>query len=403
MDRRQLLKTGLAGAGMIGAGPVAGALAAPTESDLVIRELTTYLLKDALFVKLTTDSGVSGWGECERGVDTVIEQMVRDYGARYVLGADPFQSTPALYDFFYAEHDALGGVLAGAIAGLDIAMWDLKGRILDVPLYRLLGGQYRDRMRVYGSFAVDRWRKMSAKEAAQVAEKFVSRGMDTVKCRMQVRESALDPYEDKTVEYATAIHRAVRREADVFVDINNGYTPKRAIRVGIELYDRFGMKYFEEPCSDQNHSHTKEVVDAVPMHVIAGEKEYTPFQLQELITYADPDYLNPDVIKHMGATGMQKAGTLSQVNQKPIVLHNTRPTVSTAASLHLASSYPIIGPFMEYPDEDKFPRLLDVMAEPFQRDGPIMRVPEGPGLGIEMVEAEVIDQAKDVRTVRFEG
>ncbi|MEE4538237.1 MAG: mandelate racemase/muconate lactonizing enzyme family protein [Erythrobacter sp.] len=399
-NRRDVLMGGMALGVSAAFGPT-GAIAAPAQSDLIIRELKTYRLEDALFVRLTTDSGISGWGECERGVDTVVDRLIRDYGARYVLGADPFQSTPALYDLFYAEHDALGGILAGAIAGLDIAMWDLKARILDVPLWRLLGGQYRNAMTIYGSFGVDRWTKMTPQEAVQVAEKFVDRGIETVKCRMQVREIALDPVPDRTVEYATAIHNAVGNDAEVFVDINNGYSVKRAIQVGLELRDRIGMRFYEEPCSDQNHSATKQVVDAVPMHVIAGEKEYTPFQLQELITYADPDYLNPDVIKHMGITGMIKAGTLSQVNQKPIVLHNTRPTISTAASLHLASSYPIIGPFMEYPDEDRFPRLLSVMAEPLRREGAKMFVPEGPGLGIEMIEEEVVEQAIEVATLNY--
>ena len=396
----------LAGAGALAAGAVlapAGAFAAPSQSDLVIRELTTYRLKDGLFVKLTTDSGVSGWGECERGVDTVVERMVLDYGSKFVLGADPFQSTPALYDFFYREHDALGGVLAGAIAGLDIAMWDLKGRLLDVPIWRLLGGRYRERVRVYGSFGVNRWTKMSPAEAGRTAAKLAGRGMQTVKCRMQVRESHLDPYDDRTVEYAAALRKALPRDVGMFVDINNGYSAKRAIQVGLELHERFGMKYYEEPCSDQNHVHTRKVVEALPLAVIAGEKEYTPFQLQELITHADPDYINPDVIKHMGITGMQKAGVLSQVNQKPITLHNTRPTVSTAASLHLAASYTTLGPFMEYPDEDRFPRLLEIMAEPLARDGNMMAVPDGPGLGIEMREDAVRDQARHVQTLRFEG
>jgi L-alanine-DL-glutamate epimerase-like enolase superfamily enzyme len=396
ISRRHMLKTsGLAaGASLLGA----QSLAAPSASDLKITELATYLLKDALLVKLTTDSGIEGWGECERGVDTTIEELLYTEGSKYVLGADPFQTMPALYDFFYDEHDQLGGTLAGAIAGLDIAMWDLKARILDVPIWRLLGGRYRDRMTVYGSFATDRWQKMSPKEAADVALKFVRRGLDTVKCRMQVRESHLDPRDDRTVEYVEAIKKRVPKDTEVFVDINNGYSVKRAILIGQELHDRFGMQYYEEPCSDQNHANTRKVAEALPMYIIAGEKEYTPFQLQEMVTYADPDYLNPDVIKHMGITGMQRAGIISQLNQKPIIMHNTRPTVSTAASLQLAASYPIIGPFMEYPDEDKFPRLLDIMKEPFTFDGSDMMVPEGPGLGIEINEEEVRAQARAVRT-----
>lgn len=397
MDRRQFISGGAGLAGASALGPV-GALAAPQESDLVIRELTVFHLRDAVFVKLTTDSGVEGWGECDRTVPSTVKELVIAEGSRFVLGADPFQTTKTLYDFFFQEHDALGGILAGAIAGLDIAMWDLKAKILDVPIWRLLGGKFRDEIPLYGSYATDRWRKMSPREAADVALKLARRGMKTVKCRMQVRESALDPVPDRTVEYVEAISRRLPQEVDLFVDINNGYTAKRAIRIGRELYERFGMKYFEEPCSDQNHSHTKEVVDALPMHIISGEKEYTPYQFQELITYADPDYINPDVIKAMGITSLQKIGTLSQVNQKPITLHNTRPIISTAASLHLAASYPILGPFMEYPDQDKFERLLRVLKGGLDYEDGFMRVPDGPGLGVELDEEEMRAQALNVET-----
>lgn len=402
IDRRRLLSGGVFAAGVAAAGPV-GALAAPNSSDLIIRELTVFRLRDALLVKLKTDSGVEGWGECDRSVASTAQELVVSEAARFVLGADPFQSTPALYEFFFHKHDALGGILAGAIAGLDIAMWDLKARILDVPIWRLLGGKFRSEMPVYGSYATDRWRRMTPKEAADMGVKLARRGMKTVKCRMQVRESALDPVEDRTVEYVRTISRALPKDIDLFVDINNGYTAKRAIRIGLELYERFGMKYLEEPCSDQNHSHTKEVVDALPMHIIAGEKEYTPYQFQELITYADPDYLNPDVIKAMGITGLQKVGTLSQVNQKPITLHNTRPTVSTAASLHLAASFPIIGPFMEYPDVDKFERLLRIMKKGLDYNEGVMRIPDDPGLGIEIDEEEVRAQALSVETRTLEN
>ena len=397
IDRRKFISGGAGLAGASALGPV-GALAAPQDSDLVIRELTVFHLRDAVFVKLTTDSGVEGWGECDRSVPSTVKELVIAEGSRFVLGADPFQTTKTLYDFFFEEHDALGGILAGAIAGLDIAMWDLKAKILDVPIWRLLGGKFRDEIPLYGSFATDRWRKLSPREAADMAVKFARRGMKTVKCRMQVRESALDPVPDRTVEYVEAITRRLPQGVDLFVDINNGYTAKRAIRIGLELYERFGMKYFEDPCSDQNHSHTKEVVDALPMHIISGEKEYTPYQFQELITYADPDYINPDVIKAMGITSLQKIGTLSQVNQKPITLHNTRPIVSTAASLHLAASFPILGPFMEYPDEDKFTRLLRVLKNGLDYNEGVMRVPDGPGLGVEIDEEEVRAQALSVET-----
>ena len=399
LDRRRVLMTGGAMVAAAAMGPV-GAVAAPTASDLVITDLVTYRMKDALFVKLVTDSGVEGWGEFDQGIKTVTDEFVHAVAASIVLGRDPFDSTPIGYEVFYKEHDfGPGGVLANTVAGIDIALWDLKGKILGLPCWALLGGRYRDRMPVCGSIPTDRWQKYGPKEAARRALPFVERGVGTVKCRMQVRETHLDPTPDRTVEYVGAFERLLPKDVDVFPDINNGYSAKRAIRVGMELYDRFGTKYFEEPCSDQNHAHTAEVARFVPMHVISGEKEYTPFQFEELIRYAKPDYINPDVIKAMGITGLQKVGTLSQVNQRPITLHNTRPTISTAASLHLAASFPVIGPFMEYPEEAKFEeQLRDVMVEgPRLQDGGTLPVPDGPGLGIVLDEEAIRARARDVR------
>lgn len=387
-------------AAMGGEGLIAPAYATPTASDLRIRELKTFRMDDALFVKLTTDSGISGWGETDANNVTIMETFVHESLARHVVGADPFNSSPITEAGFYGEHDyGPGGALANAIAGIDIALWDLKGQILGLPIYRLLGGAYRDRIAVYGSFGTRRWTSMTPEQAVAKARKFADLGFRTVKCRMQIRESQLNPSEDRTIEYISAIHRAMRGRVEIFTDINNGYSSNRAIQIGRVLQDEYDMRYYEEPCSDQNHSETRRVVEALDMGIIAGEKEYTPWQLEELIRYADPDYLNPDVIKAMGITGMHRIGVLSQVNQKPIIMHNTRPTISTAASLHLAASYPIIGPFMEYIDLDDYAALMPVMDTRFVYADGFLRVPDGPGLGIRINEERVVARAHAVRTV----
>ena len=119
---------------------------------------------------------------------------------------------------------------------------------------------------------------------------------------------------------------------------------------------------------------------ALDLGIIAGEKEYTLFQVDELITYANPDFLNPDVIKAGGITVMKKIAALSQMRQKPMIFHNTRPTISTAATLQLAASTPTLGPFMEFLDLDRFPELIATIHEyPTVSDGYI-HVPESPGL-----------------------
>ena len=398
-SRREFLKTAGMGALGLASFSAPAALLAHGDSDIRVKEIATYIQPDAFFVRVTADNGLSGWGECDAGAHQVMEAFIHSKFAEDVVGRDPFQTGPILNDMFYGNHDfGPGGALANAISGVDIALWDLNARILEMPIYKLLGGRCRDRVPVYGSYGTGRWTKMTAKEAADQAEKFLKRGFRTTKCRMQVRESHLNPVEDQTVKYVSTIKKRVGDDIELFVDINNGYSANHAIQIGRILQDEYGMRFYEEPCSDQNHIETARVVEALDMGVIAGEKEYTPWQLSELIQYANPDYLNPDVIKALGITGIHRIAQLATVHHKPMILHNTRPTISTAASIQLAASLPIIGPFMEYMDTDRFPDQLATMdVAPVFEDGHVL-VPDSPGLGIEVNEEMGRARSSSVKT-----
>ncbi len=262
--RRDVLRT-MSGAAALSAGSILlgnnSAIAAPSESDLRIAEVKSYIMDDATFVRVTSDSGVSGWGECDSGLRHVADAFIHTEHAPHVIGKDPFDNEPIYDQMFYRAHDyGPGGALSNSIAGIDIAIWDLKARILDVPLYRLLGGMYRERMPIYGSYGTGRWEKLNEKQAVAQAVKFVRKGFRTVKCRMQIREDHLNPVEDHTIEYVDAIEKEIGGDAELFVDINNGYSAARAIQIGRVLQDKYGHRFYEEPCSDQNHIETARVV-----------------------------------------------------------------------------------------------------------------------------------------------
>ncbi|MGF1544447.1 MAG: mandelate racemase/muconate lactonizing enzyme family protein [Parvularculaceae bacterium] len=400
IDRRRLITgAAAAGVGLVGVGVCrAQETRAPAGSDLVIDEIKTYVMDDAIFVRVRANSGEIGWGECDAGSHQVMEAFIHSEHARRALGRDPFDTEPIWDEMFYRSHDfGPGGALSNSIAGIDIAIWDLKGRILDAPIHKLLGGEYRSSQPVYGSYGTGRWEKLTKKEAVAQAVKFVKRGFRTVKCRMQIREDHLNPTNDRTLEYVDAIEREIGSDAELFVDINNGYTAARAIEVGRVLQDKYGHRFYEEPCSDQNHVETAEVVRALDLGVLAGEKEYTIWQLDELIRYANPDYLNSDVIKAGGITIMDKIATLAQARQKPMILHNTRPTISTAASLQLVASMPTVGPFFEFPDVDRFPEQIGVVKNYLDYADGEIRVPQGPGLGMEIDEEKVVARASSVK------
>ncbi len=359
-------------------------------ADVTITDVRTYMLRKAIVIEVVSSAGISGWGESSPNNRDLVATFIRSAMRAQVVGRRAWDAEPIWDDLFFTHLD-LGpsGVLPYAIAGIDIAMWDLRGRLAGLPVHKLIGGARRDRVRAYGSFGVDGGRRMTAAQAGERAARFVARGFTAVKLRMQLRERDVDPYPDPTFAYAQAVRRAVGDGVELIVDINGGYTPARAIEMGRRLAGELGVRYFEEPVSSQVPEALRQVVEALDLHVISGEKEYTRWQHRDVIDRAGVDLLNPDVIKCGGITEARKIAALAQATSRRIVPHNTRPTLGTAATLHFAASLPNLGPFMEFPDVDDFTDLLAVLPVGGTfRDGHL-DVPQGAGLGIEVDAARV--------------
>jgi L-alanine-DL-glutamate epimerase-like enolase superfamily enzyme len=359
-------------------------------SGVKIKDVKTYKLPQAIFVQVVADNGVSGWGEASPNNRHLVETFIHNGIKENVVGKSVWNAEPVWDDMFYDNHDlGPGGVLTYAIAGVDCALWDLRGKLTKMPVYRLIGGKYRDRVRAYGSFGVNGGLRMTADEAARKAAKFVERGFTVVKLRMQIRERNINPNPDPTLEYARAVRKAIGDKIEFFVDINNGYTAARAIEIGKRLRQEIGVNYYEEPVSTQNLHELAQVVEALDFPVIAGEKEYTRWQLRELIIYANPDFLNPDPIKAGGLTEMKKIAAIAESYGKPIICHNTRPTLSTAAALQFVASTANAGTLMEYVDTDKFGFLLGLMKNKLKFENGFLYVPQTPGIGLEVDEEKV--------------
>jgi L-alanine-DL-glutamate epimerase-like enolase superfamily enzyme len=361
-----------------------------TATNITVKTVETFVVKGACFVKITASDGSFGWGEADADNAPLMAAFIHNGLKEKVIGQNPW-NTEKLWDtMFYSNHDqGPGGALANAIAGIDIALWDWKGRALGLPVHQLLGGRYRDRIRVYGSFGVRGGRAMNADQAGAQAAKFVARGFTAVKLRMQIRENNQNPDPDPTLTYARAVRRAIGPNIDLLVDINNGYTAARAVEMGQRLREELNILFLEEPCSDQVHAETAAAVKALDVPIIAGEKEYTRWQLRELITLGNPDFLNPDTIKAGGLSEMKKVAAIAQAYGKPIICHNTRPTLGTAASLHFIASIPNCGPLMEFVDVDNFKDLMSMMKNNPRYEAGYLYVPQTPGLGIEVDEAAV--------------
>lgn len=346
-------------------------------------------------VRVQTNVGVTGWGESSSNsptqvVATFIERALR----KNVMGKNPFD-TDELWNRMYWENHDLGpaGMLTYAIAGVDLALWDIKGKILDVPVYQLIGGAYRDRVPAYGGIPLGGG-TVPVEEAIDRAQKLVDLGFRIVKLRMQIREYNLNPIPDPTLRYYERIRAALPAEIELFVDPNEGYTAGRAIQIGRALQE-MGMPYFESPCPLEAHADTREVVDALDIPVLAGEKCYNRWQIRDLILQANPDVIQPDVIKGGGISEMKKMADLGGVFFKTVAPHNTKPSLGTAAALHCMASISNFGPFLEFVELDTYDEVLAVFDNAVRFEAGMMYVPQESGLGLRMNEEKLKAMSQD--------
>jgi L-alanine-DL-glutamate epimerase-like enolase superfamily enzyme len=394
-NRRNFLKhaalLGTAAAPLATRSLAAQPTAPAAKPDVKITAVHAYVVDRAILVEVVSDAGVSGWGECAFDGAVLMKTFVDDRLKREIVGKNPFD-VRKLWDWMFFENHDLGpsGALPNAIAGVDIALWDLKGRLLGQPICNLLGGKYRDKIEAYGSVPIRRGR-VSVDDCVKSCVGFVAQGFKAVKVRIQIREHHMNLEPDPTFAYAAAVRKAIGPDIVLMIDANNGYSAQRAIATGRKLFEHYHVTYFEDPVSDQNNAEMREVTAALhDQDIVAGEKCYTRWQIKDLIVQGNVDIINPDVVKVGGITEMDRMATLSSCFQKPIQMHNTRPTISTAASLHCMASSPLVARFLEVPElGTTYDGLFRLFRNRVKLENGWLHLPTGPGHGLEVDAAAV--------------
>lgn len=384
MQRRDLLQAGLA---LLGAG---GFAFGAHRHQAKIAEVRAYAVPKAVFVQVIADDGTSGWGEAghEGGADAA--RLINGRLDSLVEGRDVFD-TEALWDALYFEADELGpaGLVAFAISGIDNALWDLRGRLLGVPVWALIGGRHRDAVQVYGSFSRDDGRGgfLSPAQCAERALGLVAQGFRTIKVRLAIREERRDPDPDPMLPVMRAVRRAVGDDIALYADPNEGYSVARAIRVGRALQDEVGIKVFESPVAAYNLDGLAEVAQALDVEVAAGELLATRWQFRDLITRGRVDVINPDLAVLGGISEGKKVAALAEAFDRAIAVHNARPTLLTAAHLHFLAGCRTADRPQEHPGRERLKELWRFFDRPLLPEGDVLRVPDTPGIGL-TVDAE---------------
>jgi L-alanine-DL-glutamate epimerase-like enolase superfamily enzyme len=343
------------------------------------------VLNRNVFVRVRTDEGIVGWGECSPIAPRPVASLVA-WLAPLVVGRDPMETGPIWQALFTGGYKlGHGGIVGHAISGIDIALWDIKGKVLGQPIHRLLGGAHRTEVELIASL----WRRdLSIEAEVERVRAAVTAGYRSVKLHLD-RRWGHDAQPDQTIALMTAVRRAVGDGVELLADMNNAYTLRTAIRVG-RAFQELGVTHFEEPLPPYDLEGYRELQRVLHMPVATGEQDGSRWQFEALANRSRVGVLMPDVIKTYGITETMRIADVAQTANIPVVCHNAYPTINTVAHLHVWAAAKMCYRPQEYvidpdPLRDEVP-LFDQLPLP---SGGRLTIPDRPGLGIEPNEAEL--------------
>lgn len=320
------------------------------------------------FVKIFTDEGLTGVGEAS-GWPRVVERAIQDL-ATLLIGDNPFEIEKIWQKMYLAMmgHGMTGIVGSGAMTGIEMALWDIKGKALGVPVYELLGGQIRDRIRLYGHA-----------HSAERARELVDRGFTGLKTG-DVREP---------LRRVQTIRQEVGPEIDLMVDIHGPpwLTTKDAIRMGQALAE-YDLLFYEDPVAPEDVEALARVAAQVNLPIAAGERHAGVWGVRELIEREIIDVVQPDTGRAGGLWAMKKIAALAEAHYITFAPHDgSLGPVAEVAALHLCATLPNFL-ILEHLADD-VPQRYEVMQPQPTIVAGHMLVPTTPGLGIDLVEEAI--------------
>jgi len=337
--------------------------------------------RQTTIVVISTDEGIDGVGEAF-GPARPIAAAVESCCAPVILGQDPFSSS-AIWDNIYRpmRHNSQKGILIETMSAVDIALWDIKGKATGLPVYKLLGGAYRDKAHAYAT-GLYRPKVENAKEAlVEEAVGYKREGFPAVKYKI----GTVSPEED--LDILKAIRQAIGDDVKLMVDANCAYDATEAIRLAKQM-EQYDVYWFEEPVPPEDIEGSIEVKNSTSIRIAGGECEATRYGFRELISRRAVDILQPDVCICGGFTEMQKIVAMASTWNMQCIPHVWGTNVAIAAALHCYAAIPDIPgkinppePFFEY-DRSPNPLREGATHEKFAVVDGYIDIPRKPGLGV---------------------
>jgi len=346
--------------------------------------------KNLCFVRIDTDEGIHGWGECYTQADRDIQVTTHiDKLKRYLVGRDPTNIKhfiQIVFDDFAGRRGAMD--LWCAVSGLEQAMWDITGKVCGVPIHKLLGGPVRERIRVYANgWGEGGWDSgIIAERASEVVEQgFTALKFDPIPGPW--RTFVDKRVENQTVENVRAVRQAVGQDVDILVEMHRRLAPMHAIKIArqIEEYEPF---WYEEPVLAENIDALAAAKREIRIPVVTGEELYTKFEFREVFEKQAADIINPDVCNVGGILELKEIGAMAEPYFVAVSPHNyNSTTLGLAATIQVSATMPnflITEYFLNLEDFGK-----DITVDPFEVNNGYIELPETPGLGIEIDESSL--------------
>jgi galactonate dehydratase len=333
----------------------------------------------AVYVRIETNHGVVGWGEV-KGVDPRVARPLAESLFELIDGENPTRIEHLWQKLFRAHRDIRGGpFMIHTMAGIDMALWDITGKLWNAPVYRLLGGPSRDRIRVYHT---------------PQAKKVPPPGI--------FEHSGTPADIDKIVASIRAARDQVGPTGAVMFDAHCAVPPATLIQLAAALKP-YDLLFIEEPAVPGNIEVFKRLKEKIAIPLAAGERDRTIYEFLPYLVNGCLDVLQPDCCHTGGITSMRKIATLAEAYFVPLAPHCTAGFLGIAASLHVTASVPFFLIHEFYPDNAGFNRAgITRMPWKLDADGTI-GLPPGPGLGVEVDEAKLEEEARKPQTYRWPG
>ncbi len=344
--------------------------------------------RTACLVEIVADDGSTGWGECF-GPARLNAAIVDAYSTRLV-GRDPLAIEAVWEDLYGAYRDqGQKGLAISALSGVDIALWDLKGRHFGVPVYRLLGGPLRKEVRAYatGTYRVehgDPFEYVVDEVAGYKAQGFHAA---KVKIGFDVAGDA---------ELVRAVRRKVGPGFGLMLDANHGFDAIEAIALGRAVADQ-DIGWFEEPVIPEDLAGYREVRRGQPIPVAGGECEYTRWGFREVLATRAMDIVQPDTCAAGGLSECVKIAAMASAFGVRYVPHVWGTGIALAAALQLLAVLPHsplrrtpLEPILEF-DRSEHPFRQAVLTRAIEHERGVVRIPDGPGLGVD-IDRDALEQ-----------